>query len=69
MKPLAKWMRWTLFLAAIYNGFGVLLFLPLLSLGRRITGIPGAHPFYLAADFMDWKLCDSLCLVGRDRTL
>ena len=47
MKLLAKWMRWTLFLTAIYNVFGVLLFLPVLSIGRRIIGIPGAHPFYL----------------------
>ena len=40
-------MRWTLILTAIYNCFGVLLFIPVLSIGRRLTGIPAAHPFYL----------------------
>lgn len=34
-------------LTAIYNVFGVLLFFPLLSTGRRIIGLPDAHPFYL----------------------
>lgn len=47
MIVLPKWMRWTLVLTAIYNVFGVLLFLPLLSLGRRLIGLPDAHPFYL----------------------
>jgi hypothetical protein len=47
MKPLPSWMRWTLLLTAIYNVFGVLLFIPLLSIGRRLIGIPDAHPFYL----------------------
>jgi hypothetical protein len=47
MKPLAKWMRWTLFATVIYNAFGVLLFIPLLTFGRRLIGIPDAHPFYL----------------------
>lgn len=47
MKPLAKWMRGTLFATAIYNVFGVLLFIPLLTFGRRLIGIPDAHPFYL----------------------
>ena len=47
MKELPKWMRWTLVLTAIYNVFGVLLFIPLLSIGRRLIGIPDAHPFYL----------------------
>ena len=40
-------MQWTLILTAIYNVFGVLLFIPLLSNGRRLIGLPGAHPFYL----------------------
>lgn len=44
---LSKWMRWTLVLTAIYNAFGVLLFFPLLSFGRRLIGLPDAHPFYL----------------------
>ena len=47
MRPLAKWMRWTLVATAVYNMFGVLLFIPLISLGRQLVGIPGAHPFYL----------------------
>jgi hypothetical protein len=47
MKPLPTWMRWTLIATAIYNVFGVLLFIPLLSIGRRLIGIPDAHPFYL----------------------
>ena len=47
MKLLSGWMRWTLVLTAIYNGFGVLLFIPVLSLGRRLIGFPDAHPFYL----------------------
>ena len=47
MKPLEGWMRWTLVLTAIYNVFGVLLFMPVLSLGRRLIGLPDAHPFYL----------------------
>lgn len=47
MKPLPTWMRWTLILTGIYNVFGVLLFIPLLSIGRRLIGIPDAHPFYL----------------------
>lgn len=47
MKQLARWMRWTLILTAIYNLFGVLLFIPVLSVGRRLIGLPGAHPFYL----------------------
>ena len=47
MKPLEKWMQWTLVLTAIYNGFGVLLFIPVLSLGRKLIGFPDAHPFYL----------------------
>jgi CHASE2 domain-containing sensor protein len=47
MKPLEKWMRWTLLATAVYNAFGVLLFIPVLSIGRRLVGIPGAHPFYL----------------------
>src|SRR6185436_14508248 len=47
MKVFPKWMRWTLVLTAIYNVFGVLLFFPLLSVGRRILGLPDAHPFYL----------------------
>ena len=47
-KPLEKWMRWTLVLTAIYNTFGVLLFLPVVSLGRRLVGLPDAHPFYLS---------------------
>src|SRR5207249_3035850 len=42
-----KLMRWTLVLTAIYNLFGVLLFLPPLSMGRRLIGLPDAHPFYL----------------------
>jgi hypothetical protein len=40
-------MCWTLLLTAIYNVFGVLLFIPFLSIGRRLIGIPDAHPFYL----------------------
>ena len=47
MKLLPRWMRCTLVLTAIYNVFGVLLFIPLLSIGRRLIGIPDAHPFYL----------------------
>ena len=47
MTTLPKWMRWTLVLTAIYNAFGVLLFVPLLTIGRRLVGLPGAHPFYL----------------------
>jgi len=47
MKPLEKWMCWTLILTAIYNGLGVLIFIPLLSMGRRLIGLPDAHPFYL----------------------
>ena len=47
MKPLPKWMRWTLFATTIYNAFGVLLFIPLLTIGRTLVGIPGAPPFYL----------------------
>jgi hypothetical protein len=47
MKLLPKWMRWTLVLTAIYNVFGVLIFCPLLSIGRRLIGLPDAHPFYL----------------------
>ena len=47
MKPLEKWMRWTLLATAVYNIFGVLLFIPLLSVGRRIIGLPSPHPFYL----------------------
>jgi hypothetical protein len=47
MNVLPKWMRWTLVLTAIYNVFGVLLFLPVLSIGRRLVGLPDAHPFYL----------------------
>jgi len=47
MKPLEKWMRWTLLATAVYNTFGVLIFIPLLSVGRRIVGLPDAHPFYL----------------------
>lgn len=44
---LPKWMRWTLVLTAIYNVFGVLLFFPLMSFGRRLIGLPDAAPFYL----------------------
>ena len=44
---LKKWMRWTLLASAVYNGFGVLIFIPLLSVGRRLVGLPNAHPFYL----------------------
>jgi hypothetical protein len=40
-------MCWTLVLTAIYNVFGVLLFFPLLSFGRRLVGLPDAPPFYL----------------------
>ena len=47
MTVLPKWMRWTLLLTAVYNVFGVLLFFPLLSIGRRLIGLPEAHPFYL----------------------
>ena len=47
MSVLPKWMRWTLVLTAIYNVFGVLLFFPLLTVGRRLIGLPDAHPFYL----------------------
>lgn len=47
MNPLQKWMRWTLFATTFYNALGVLLFIPLLSFGRTLIGIPGAHPFYL----------------------
>ena len=47
MTPLSKWMRWTLLATTVYNAFGVLLFIPLLSLGRELVGLPGAHPFYL----------------------
>src|SRR5712692_7487027 len=47
MKPLEKWMRWTLLATAVYNTFGVLIFVPLLSVGRKLIGLPGAHPFYL----------------------
>ena len=47
MKPLEGWMRWTLVLTAIYNVFGVLLFIPLLRIGRQLIGLPNAHPFYL----------------------
>jgi hypothetical protein len=47
MKRLPNWMRGTLIATAIYNVFGVLLFIPVLSIGRRLIGIPNAHPFYL----------------------
>src|SRR6267378_1110926 len=47
MKQLEKWMRWTLLATAVYNMFAVLLFIPLLSVGRGIIGLPSAHPFYL----------------------
>ena len=47
MKPLEKWMRWTLLATAVYNMFGVFLFMPIVSVGRRLIGLPGAHPFYL----------------------
>lgn len=47
MKPLERWMQWTLVLTAIYNVFGVLLFIPIFTFGRRLIGLPGAHPFYL----------------------
>lgn len=47
MRPLERWMQWTLLLTAIYNVFGVLLFVPVLRLGRRLIGLPDAHPFYL----------------------
>ena len=40
-------MRWTLLATAGYNMFGVLIFVPLLSIGRKLLGLPGAHPFYL----------------------
>src|SRR5437867_3881709 len=46
-KPLERWMQWTLVLTAIYNVFGVLLFIPVLTIGRRLIGLPAAHPFYL----------------------
>src|SRR6266487_5429762 len=46
-KPLERWMQWTLVLTAIYNVFGILLFIPVLTIGRRLTGLPAAHPFYL----------------------
>lgn len=44
---LPRWMRWTLFGTTIYNAFGVVVFIPLLTFGRTLIGIPGAHPFYL----------------------
>lgn len=47
MKPLPKWMRGTLVATAVYNVFGVLVFIPLLTIGRRLIGLPDAHPFYL----------------------
>jgi hypothetical protein len=47
MKRLPNWMRGTLIATAIYNAFGVLLFIPVLSIGRRLIGITDAHPFYL----------------------
>lgn len=47
MKLLPKWMRWILLFSAIYNAFGVLVFIPLLSIGRTIIGIPAAPGFYL----------------------
>jgi hypothetical protein len=47
MKPMEKWMRWTLLATAVYNMFGVLVFIPLLSVGRKLIGLPDAHPFYL----------------------
>ena len=47
MKPLEKWMRWTLLATAAYYMFGVLLFIPALTIGRKIIGLPEAHPFYL----------------------
>jgi len=47
MKPLEKWMRWTLLVTAVYNAFGASIFIPFISLSRRLIGIPDAHPFYL----------------------
>jgi uncharacterized YccA/Bax inhibitor family protein len=47
MKPLEKWMRWTLLATAVYNAFGALIFIPLISFGRKLIGLPDAHPFYL----------------------
>jgi hypothetical protein len=47
MKLLEKWMRWTLISTAVYNMFGVLIFIPLISFGRKLIGLPDAHPFYL----------------------
>jgi hypothetical protein len=47
MKLLPKWMRWILLASTVYNGFGVLVFIPLLSIGRRLMGVPDAPGFYL----------------------
>lgn len=47
MNPLARWMRWALVATTVYNAFGVVLFIPLLSFGRELVGVPDAHPFYL----------------------
>jgi hypothetical protein len=47
MKRLPKWMRGILLASAVYNAFGVLVFIPLLSIGRRLIGIPDAPGFYL----------------------
>ena len=47
MKLLPKWMRWILLASTVYNAFGVLVFIPLLSIGRRMIGFPDAPGFYL----------------------
>ena len=47
MKLLPKWLRWILLASTVYNAFGVLVFMPLLSIGRRLIGIPDAPGFYL----------------------
>ena len=45
---LDKLTRLVLLASFIYNMFGALVFFPTIILGRRLLGLPVAHPFYLS---------------------
>jgi uncharacterized membrane protein HdeD (DUF308 family) len=47
MQQLDKLTRGVLFASFFYNLFGVLVFFPTITLGRRLVGVPDAHAFYL----------------------
>ena len=44
---LGPWMRRALLATALMNVFGALCFVPSITAGRELAGLPPAHPFYL----------------------